>query len=134
VPNPTNGTVTVLNIQSDGSLATGAGAFVASTSPVAASTDLSGAYLYVANFGSTAISQYSIDANTGALTNLTKTSPTAGTNPTFIVPDPNGKFIFVGNQGSSSLTEFKLNSDGSLAPTGNAPTLGIQPRSLSLTK
>jgi len=124
----------VLKIQANGSLATGAGAFAASTTPVAASTDLTGAFLYVANFGSTTISQYSIDANTGALTALTTNSPAAGTNPTFLVPDPDGKYLFVGNQGSSSLTEFIIKADGSLAPTNNSVSLGVQPRSLSVEK
>jgi 6-phosphogluconolactonase len=134
VPNPSTGTVTVLTIQPDGSLAAGPGAFAASTSPVAATTDLTGKYLYVANFGSTTISQYTIDSTTGALTAFSTGTPTVGTNPTFILPDPNGKFIYVGNQGSSSLTEFIIKSDGSLASTSNSITLGVQPRSLSVTK
>ena len=136
VPNPSTGTVTVLTIQSDGSLAAGPGAFAASTSPVAATTDLTGKYLYVANFGSTTISQYTIDSTTGALSTFTSTTstPTAGTNPTFIIHDPNGQFVYVGNQGSSSLTEFTIKSDGSLTSTSNSTTLGVQPRSLAITK
>ena len=137
VPNPSTGTVTVLTIQSSpaaGSLASGPGAFAAGTSPVAATTDLTGAFVYVVNFGTTTLNQYSIDANTGALTKLTATAPSAGTNATFIVLDPNGKFIYVGNQGSASLSEFIVKSDGSLASTTNSVTLGVQPRSLAVEK
>src|SRR5262249_14170370 len=136
VPNPSTGTVTVLLIQTSpaGSLATGPGAFATGTSPVAATTDLTGAFLYVVNFGSTSIDQYSIDGTTGELTKLTPTAPSGGTNETFIVPDPNGKYIYVGNQGSGSLSEFIVKSDGSLASTGNSVTLGMQPRSLAIEK
>ncbi len=135
VPNPSNGTVTVLTIMS-GALSTGAGAFAASTSPVAAATDLSGKYLYVANFGSTTVSQYTIDSTTGALTAFTSSTstPTAGTNASFVLPDPNGKLVYIGNQGSSSISEFTIKSDGSLTSTSNSITLGVQPRSLAVTK
>ena len=134
VPNPSNGTVAVLKIIS-GALSTGAGAFAASTSPVAAATDLTGKYLYVANFGSTTVSQYTIDSTTGALTGFTgTTSPTAGTNASFVFPDPNGKLLYIGNQGSSSISEFTIKPDGSLTSTSNSITLGVQPRSLAVTK
>ena len=135
VPNPSNGTVTVLTIMS-GALNTGSGAFAASTSPVAAATDLTGKYLYVANFGSTTVSQYTIDSTTGALTAFTSSTstPTAGTNASFVFPDPNGKLVYIGNQGSSSISEFTIKPDGSLTSTSNSITLGVQPRSLAVTK
>jgi len=103
------------------------------SSPFGATIDPGGKFLYIANFASTDISQYSIDGSTGALTTLTSTTPTAGTNPAFIMFDPGGIFAYVGNVGSASITELKLNNDGSLASTGNSIQVGGVPRALAFT-
>src|SRR5262249_36976426 len=87
------------------------------SSPFGAVVDPEGKFLYIANFASTDISQYTIDSSTGALTTITSTSPTAGTNPAFIMFDPGGSFVYVGNVGSASITELKLNTDASTART-----------------
>jgi 6-phosphogluconolactonase (cycloisomerase 2 family) len=104
------------------------------TSPSGALVDPTGKYLYVANYSSTNISQYTIDSSTGALTTITKTTPTAGTNPAFLVLDPDGKLVYVINVGSKSATELKLNSDGSLSSTSNSIQVGAVPRALALTR
>src|SRR5947209_6717536 len=95
VPNPSLNTVTVMLIQSDGSLVQGPGLFVTGTSPVAAATTITGAFLYVANSASTNLSQFKVDTTTGALTALTTSAAGTGTNPESIVVDPDAKFIFV---------------------------------------
>lgn len=96
--------------------------------------DPTGKYLYVANYGSTDVSQYTIDSTTGSLKTITATTPTAGTNPSFIVFDPGGKYLFVVNVGSKSITELKMNSDGSLSNNGvNTIQVGAVPRALALT-
>jgi hypothetical protein len=38
------------------------------------------------------------------------------------------------NEQSNSVTEFTINTDGTLATTGNALQLNVVPRSLSLTR
>jgi 6-phosphogluconolactonase len=132
--NPSANTVSGFAIQPGGTLSPVPGVtFAAGTVPVAAAVDLSGKYLYVANSGSTVISQYTIDATTGDLTALTKTAATAGSNPAFIVDDRGGKFVFVGNTGASSITEMLINSDGSLT-VANTISLGFVPRWLAATK
>jgi 6-phosphogluconolactonase (cycloisomerase 2 family) len=133
VPNPSLNTVTVLLIQSDGSLLPGPGLFATGTSPVAAATNATGAFLYVANSASTNLSQFKVDSSTGALTTLTSSAAGTGTNPESIVVDPDAKFIFVINEQSNSITEFTISKDGTLATTGNALQLNVAPRSLSLT-
>ena len=134
VPNPSSNTVTVFLIQSDGSLTPGPGLFATGTTPVAAATDGSGGFVYVANSASANLSQFKVDTTTGALTALTSSAAGTGTNPESIVVDPDAKFIFVINQQSNSITEFTMNKDGSLATTGNALQLSVAPRSLSLTR
>jgi 6-phosphogluconolactonase (cycloisomerase 2 family) len=105
-----------------------------SCSPFGAAVDPSGKYLYVANYGSTDVSQYTIDSSTGSLKTITATTPTAGTNPSFIVFDPGGKYLFVVNVGSKSITELKMNSDGSLSNNGvNTIQVGAVPQALALT-
>jgi 6-phosphogluconolactonase len=134
VPNPSLNTATVLLIQSDGSLVPGPGLFATGTSPVAAATNATGAFLYVANSASTNLSQFKVDTTTGALTALTTSVAGTGANPESIVVDPDAKFVFVINEQSNSITEFTLNTDGTLATTGNALQLNVVPRSLSLTR
>lgn len=134
VPNPSTNTVTVLRIQPGGTLKSGPGAFATGTTPVAAATNPTGAYLYVANYGSTNVSQFQVNSTTGALTALTTATASVGTNPSSIVIDPDAKFVFVINQGSSSVSEFTVSSDGTLATTGNTLQLSVVPRSFSLTK
>jgi 6-phosphogluconolactonase (cycloisomerase 2 family) len=134
VPNPSLNTVTVLLIQSDGSLVPRPGLFATGTLPVAAATNATGAFLYVANSASTNLSQFKVDTTTGALTALTTTVAGTGTNPESIFVDPDAKFVFVINEQSNSITEFTINTDGTLATTGNALQLSVVPRSLSLTR
>jgi 6-phosphogluconolactonase (cycloisomerase 2 family) len=134
VPNPSLNTVTVLEIQSDGSLITGPGLFATGTTPVAANTNATGAFLYVANSGSTDLSQFQVDNTTGALTALTTSIAGTGTNPESIVTDPDAKFVFVINEQSDSITEFTINTNGTLATTGNALQLSVVPRSFSITR
>lgn len=134
VPNPSTNTVTVLRIQSDGSLTLSAGAFATGTTPVAAATNSTGAFVYVANSDSTNLSQFQLNTSTGELTALTNSVAGTGAQPTQIIPDPDGKFIFVVNQQANSVSEFTQNSDGTLATTGNTISGSVLPRSFSITK
>jgi 6-phosphogluconolactonase len=86
-------------------------------------------YVYVTAAKSTPgiIHQYSIDYQSGALTEIG--SPVqAGANPVRIVAAPNGKFVYVVNKGDSTVQELAVNADGTLTSknsykvTGTAPT------------
>ena len=134
VPNPSTNTVTVLGIQSNGSLTLSAGSFAASTTPVAAATNSTGAYVYVANSGSANISQFQVNTTTGALTALTTSVASTGTQPSEIVLDPDAKFIFAVNQQSNTVTEYTVSSNGTLSSTGNSIQTDVSPRSFSITK
>jgi 6-phosphogluconolactonase (cycloisomerase 2 family) len=92
-------------------------------------------YVYMTTAKSTPglIDQYSIDFQSGALTQI-GTPIAAGNNPVRIVAAPNGLFVYVINQGDSTVQEFAVQSDGTLASkntyhTGNTPTaLAIDPQ------
>lgn len=71
------------------------------------------------------INQYSIDYQSGALSQLG--TVTAGNNPVKIAAAPNGQFVYVINQGDSTVQEFAVQGGGGLAsknvyPTGTTPT------------
>jgi len=138
VPNPSDNTITVLRIQADGSLALGPGAFATGTTPVAAAISPTGNFLYVANSGSSNISQFLLTSSTGVLTPLTTATVPTGTEPSQIVNDPDGTFIFVVNQTANTVAEFTINSAGNsagtLVSTGNQLQLTSVPRSFSITK
>jgi 6-phosphogluconolactonase len=79
------------------------------------------------------INQYSIDYQSGALTQI-GTPVTAGNNPIRVVAAPNGKFIYVVNQGDNNVQLFAVQADGTLVSkgtykTGNHPTaIAIDPQ------
>jgi 6-phosphogluconolactonase len=86
------------------------------SAPISFTVEPSGKYAYAANSGSNDVTQFSIDATTGALTNLV-TVP-AGTSPTFVTvtTDPAGnKYAYVVNQGSNDISAYTINvSTGAL--------------------
>jgi 6-phosphogluconolactonase len=90
-------------------------------------------YMTAAKSSPGVIDQYSIDYQSGALTQIG--SPiNAGNDPVAVVPAPNGRFIYVVNKGDSTVEEFAVQTDGTLAagktyPTGGSPTaLAIDPQ------
>jgi 6-phosphogluconolactonase (cycloisomerase 2 family) len=133
VPNPAINTVTVLRIHSDGSLALGAGAYATGTTPIAAATNPTGSVLYVANDGSSNLSQFEVNTTTGQLTQSTTATAATGTQPSSIVIDPEAKFVFVVNQQADTVSEYTFNGDGTLTSTGNSMQLSVLPRSFSIT-
>jgi 6-phosphogluconolactonase (cycloisomerase 2 family) len=113
--NETNGGLSVLNTYS-----------TADSSPGPVIFDPTGAYAYVNNADSLTISQYTVDASTGALTG-NGPDVAGGIGPTHGIADPSGEFFYLVNQGGSNSTtpaisRFAINPDGTLAPDGMATT------------
>ena len=86
--------------------------------------DPTGAYAYVNNGDSLTISQFTVDASTGALTQ-NGADVTSGIGPTHGVVDPSGKFLFLVNQGQNNIfspqvSRFAINPNGTLSPSGTA--------------
>jgi len=110
--NEANGGLSVLNTYS-----------TTDTDPGPIIFDPTGAYAYVNNGESLTISQFTVDASTGALTQNGPDVP--GSISTGAVAS--GTFLFA-TQGLSSsppqVSRFTINSDGTLTPNGAATSLG----------
>jgi 6-phosphogluconolactonase (cycloisomerase 2 family) len=87
------------------------------------SFDPTGSFAYVGNVYDNTISQFTVDAPTGALTqNGADVSTTWA--PLQVVVDPSGKFAFSAD-GDGKILEFTINTDGTLAPNGTLSLGGI---------
>jgi len=99
-----------------------------SISPVSLIFDPAGAYLYVADLGSSNVAVYLIDSTTG-LPTLATVGPfvTQGGSPSVLAVDPTGEYLYVANQGTSAgIQAFSLSS-GNLTSiysyhVGNTPS------------
>jgi 6-phosphogluconolactonase (cycloisomerase 2 family) len=98
-------------------------------------------FLFVANDGSSDVSVFVIDPNTGTLT-LIPGSPFAtggnGTGGMALSATPNGEFLIVGHVLSGNITVFSVAPNGALAPIPSSPfakpvlTMKVSPNGLYL--
>ncbi len=87
-------------------------------------------YMTAAKSSPGVIDQYSIDFQSGALTQIG--SPiNAGNNPVRLVSAPNGKAIYVVNQGDNTVESFTVQTGGTLAPGKTYPT-GSHPTAVAI--
>ena len=78
-------------------------------------------FAYVANIFDNTISAYSINASTGALTQITGSPFAAGSNPASVAVSPSGAFVYVANQGGG-VSAYSINaSTGALTQTSGSP-------------
>ncbi len=79
-------------------------------------------FAYVANYGSNNVSAYTINASTGALTQVTGSPFGAGTQAYDVAIDPNGKFVYVTNYGSNNVSAYTVNAtSGALTQVAGSP-------------
>ncbi len=100
--------------------------FAAGVNPIAVAVDPSGRFAYVANNGGGNITAYSINASSGALTQI-GTPVNSGSRPDFISVDPSDKFVYVSNlfgSMTSDIFAFKIQSNGSLVGVAGSPFAG----------
>jgi 6-phosphogluconolactonase (cycloisomerase 2 family) len=133
VANTGSGTIAVFSISATG---TPPGSLTLSATistspniaPVSLIFDPAGAYLYVADQGSSNVAVYLIDSTTG-LPTLATVGPfvTQGGSPSVLAVDPTGEYLYVANQGTSAgIQAFSLSS-GNLTSiysyhVGNTPS------------
>ncbi|MGB7284740.1 MAG: beta-propeller fold lactonase family protein [Candidatus Acidiferrum sp.] len=83
----------------------------------------SGRYLYVANSGDNTISEFSVNASTGALTSIgTQQVPVVVTpqNLSAVVIEPSGQYLFASDQAANLVYIFAINpTSGALTPVTN---------------
>ena len=138
--------ISVFNIGSSGALTrvTGSPFFVVGgSSPAFLLLHPSGNFLYASNLNSPtgAISAFSINATTGALTQISGSPfPTAGSSPgpSMMASDPTGKFLYVSLSGTANannqVAAFTVNSStGALTPIAAPVTVGRDPQGLAVT-
>jgi len=80
------------------------------TSPLSVTVDPTGKFAYVANTGSNTVSAYTIDAKTGAFTEVTGSPFAAGTAPISVTVDPAGKSAYVENTGSNTVSVYTIDA------------------------
>jgi 6-phosphogluconolactonase (cycloisomerase 2 family) len=102
-----------------------------------------GNFVIVANQGTSNVSVFSLDATTGALTEVPGSPFPSGQQPGPVAidpptlagpgPAPSGKFVFVGDTGGNSLSAYAIDSAGSLTPVPGTPiSLGDNAQPLSI--
>ncbi len=102
-----------------------------------------GKFVIVANQGTNNVAVFSLDATTGALTEVPGSPFASGQQPGPVAIDPpvlagtapSGKFVFVGDTGGNSLSAYTIDSAGSLTPVSGTPIpLGdnAQPSSIAV--
>jgi 6-phosphogluconolactonase len=111
--------ISIFAVNSDASLSLTATPTPVPPSPNDAVIDPSGQFLLVTNSFVNNVSVYSIDAGTGALTEV-GTPVYANASPTNILITPSGKFVFVTNPGIGFVTVFSF-SNGVLTPVPGSP-------------
>jgi len=91
---------------------------------------------YIANSGSSSsstptnsISEYLIDATTGALISIGTIA--TGISPDSVTANPNGQFIYAANTGSTTVSAFSVTGTGALALVGTFAA-GAEPDSISI--
>jgi 6-phosphogluconolactonase len=121
------GTITAFWIDpSTGQLAN-AGSFPSGTGsggePTWIAFDPTGAYAYVTNLADSSVSQFTVNATTGALSMNGPDVP-AGRWPLQVSLDPSGKFAYVVNGGDATISQFTISNTGTLVPNGTL-ALGV---------
>jgi DNA-binding beta-propeller fold protein YncE len=87
-------------------------------------------FVYVANFGGTNVSAYSINSN-GGLTPVPGSPFAAGNGPFSVAVDPLGKFVYVANIFANNVSAYSISSDGALTPVPGSPfATGVLPASV----
>jgi YVTN family beta-propeller protein len=119
----------------------GSGELSAIGTPVAAGVELNavvadptGRYVYVVNKGSGAsnISAYSINPQTGALTEITGSPFPAGSAPFSITVDPLGEYVYVANQSSQNITPYTIHQTTGALTAGTPVLTDLSPQSVTV--
>jgi 6-phosphogluconolactonase (cycloisomerase 2 family) len=74
-----------------------------------------GKYLYVANWGDSTVSQYTISQD-GTLMPMSPATVSAGSGPSSITIDPKGKYLYVANCCNTAISQYSIKLDGTLTP------------------
>lgn len=82
--------------------------FSAGLGPASLAVDRTDNFLYVADQTSNQVSEYHINASTGALTALSSPTVSTGTSPMFLAIHPAGNYLYVADNGSDQISGFSV--------------------------
>ncbi len=129
-----NSGITAYTINTNSGMLKRAATLVSGTGSASVTIDPSGKFAYVANYGSNDISAYSINAVTGALSQIACSGGAsscngsnflAGTSPIYITIDPTGKFAYVANYNSHNISAYRIDTDSGALTSAGTSTLMI---------
>jgi 6-phosphogluconolactonase len=110
--------------------------FQARPEPHNITLDPTGQFLYTANIFNASISAFSIDQNTGALTELAGSPFATDGGPNEVLVHPDGKVLFTADQDTSGVARFTVSANGTLTRNGDAATFagGSATNGIAMTK
>jgi 6-phosphogluconolactonase (cycloisomerase 2 family) len=122
VVNSADNTISQFSVNASGALdATTVATVATGTEPWNITLSPNGKYAYVANHGTLApggmtVSQYAVDASSGALTPLNPpTVPTAFHYPGGITVDPTSSYAYLSNIDGNTISQYGIGADGTLS-------------------
>jgi 6-phosphogluconolactonase (cycloisomerase 2 family) len=125
----TNGALTLLNTartqQAPGPVLLGGGS---------ASVTYTPKFAYVADGLGNAVSAYTVNATSGALTQITGSPFSAGIGPVSVSVDPTGRFAYVANANDNDVSAYTINATtGALTALASSPfPAGVSPTSVTV--
>ncbi len=110
------------------------GTVAAENTPNSIAADPTGRFIYAANVGIGAynVSAYSIDASSGALSEITGSPFAAGSAPFSLSVDPLGEFVYVANQSSRTVTPYTINQTTGALTAGTDVATESNPQSITV--
>lgn len=133
-----NGVVAFSRNATSGALALLSGSpFSAGFAPGFVTGDLQGRFVYVANsgdgVGNVSVSAYTVNATSGALSQITGSPFASGLNPIGFAVDDTGKYGYAANDQSGTVSAFSIDqTTGFLTPRGAAVAAGTNPLSVAV--
>lgn len=129
-----SGTVSLLNIQADGTLSPSSlplATVSTGSQPWRLVMDNAGRYAYCVNHGSNSVSAFRVNPNGTLLRNDAGGVPiSTGSRPVELAVDPEGKTLYVANQDGGSISVFRIGADGSLSLLQAPVPAGINPEKI----
>lgn len=107
--------------------------FASGPFPYAVAVNPAGTFAYVANYGSSSISAYRINAATGALTPVVGSPFHAGLLPDSFAVSPAGTFAYVTNYNDGNVAAYRINATtGALTSVSGSPFAANAPTSVTV--
>lgn len=119
--NQSDGTISLLTVDSHGFLNEVMPRTPARVGPKAMVMSPGGNFLFVANTVSNNISAYAVDSSSGALKEVSGSPFATGSSPIGLAISPNGSYVYVSNSNLATVSGYAVGTDGSLQAVAGSP-------------